>query len=143
MKRLFVWSTLAASLCVSTSALARDAVKPDVPEGKQAAGTGQAPGRKQQPEDSSAARLYTAEGIVAGLDGDQVTLDTDDGSLDFELDDSVRIYREGKRVPRNAIQSGDRARATYQESQDGNLDDEVLVRLDLQPGNAEDTGDGE
>lgn len=117
MKRLFVWSTLAASLVVPTAAL---------------------------PQDPAAGRLYTAEGVVSGVDGDQVTLDTDDGTLDFELDDSVRIYREGKRVRREAIQSGDRARATYQESQDGNLDDEVLVRLDLMPGTAEDTtGDAE
>lgn len=112
MKRRFVWSTLAASLVVPSLALARD---------------------KPLPEEPAAGRLYTAEGVVSGLDGDQVTLDTDDGTLDFELDDSVRIYREGKRVSRAAIQSGDRARATYQESQDGNLDDEVLVRLDLQP----------
>lgn len=139
MKRLFVWSTLAASLAVPPAALARDAAKPDTPQGRQATGTSQASGKKQMPEDSSAGRLYTAEGIVSGLDGDQVTLDTEDGSLDFELDDSVRIYREGKRVRPNAIQSGDRARATYQESQDGNLDDEVLVRLDLMPGNAGDT----
>jgi hypothetical protein len=140
MKRLFVLSTLAASLSVPAQALARDAVKPDAPEGRQAAGNGQATGKQQMPEDSSAERRYTAEGVVSALDADQVTLDTDEGPLDFNLDDSVRIYREGKRVPRNAIQSGDRARATYLESQDGNLDDEVLVRLDLLPGNA---GDGE
>lgn len=114
MKRLFAWSTLAASFLLPFPFLAQ-------------AGA----------EGSSVERLYTAEGIVSAFDADQVTLDTDEGPLDFNLDDSVRIYREGRRVPRNAIQSGDRARATYQESQDGNLDDEVLVRLDLEPGTAE------
>ncbi|WNG32174.1 hypothetical protein F0U61_00065 [Archangium violaceum] len=105
MKRLFLFSTLAASL---------------VPALVYA-----------QSEGKSLERLYTVEGVVSRVESNEVEISTDEGDLDFVLDDSVRIYRDGKRVQRSAIQSGDRARASYQESQDGALDDEVLVRLDL------------
>lgn len=121
MQRLFVLSTLAASLALASQAPAQRSATPG-PAGN---------------EQAASERLYTAEGIISGVGSDEVELRTDEGTLDFELDDSVRIYREGRRVPRQAIQSGDRARATYQESQDGVLDDEVLVRLDLEPGTAE------
>lgn len=114
MKRLFVFPTLAASLVLLPPALAA-----------------------AQQEDAPSQRLYTAEGVISGVGSDEVELRTDEGTLDFELDDSIRIFRDGKRVGRKAIQSGDRARATYQESVDGVLDDEVLVRLDLETGTAE------
>ncbi|WNG42662.1 hypothetical protein F0U60_00075 [Archangium minus] len=105
MKRLFLFSTLAASL---------------VPALVHAQGEG-----------TSLERLYTVEGVVSRVESNEIEISTDEGDLDFVLDDSVRIFRDGKRVQRSAIQSGDRARASYQESQDGALDDEVLVRLDL------------
>lgn len=106
MKRLFLFSTLAASL-VPALVLA-------------------AP-----PESRSLERLYTVEGVVSRVESNEIEISTDEGDLDFVLDDSVRVFRDGKRAKRSDIQPGDRARASYQESQDATLDDEVLVRLDL------------
>ncbi|QRK11120.1 hypothetical protein JQX13_14220 [Archangium violaceum] len=106
MKRLFLFSTLAASL---------------VPALVHA-----------QPEGKSLERLYTVEGVVSRVESKEIEISTDEGDLDFVLDDSVRIFRDGKRIQRSDIQPGDRARASYQESREATLDDEVLVRLDLQ-----------
>ncbi|PTL77114.1 hypothetical protein [Vitiosangium sp. GDMCC 1.1324] len=79
----------------------------------------------------SAQRLYTAEGVISSVDSGQVVLRTHEGTLDFDLNGSVHIFRDGQRVSAESLQPGEHARATYQESRDGVLDDEVLVRLEL------------